>query len=566
MFQMIASGKRWTNITASSVIDRLVVNQPAKSPRMSKDDLSRARELLESGQPGRAAALLDRVIRSSPENADALVLLGRVHLDRLKQPSVAKDAFRRAVALAPADAEAMYHLGKSHFELGEIGEAVSAWRQAREIAERTSRRDVVEFCLKAIAVAIPGCPRTDNAEIRSARGEWVATWPPAQEPPADFTARDRSPDRPLRLGYVSSFFNRENWMKPVWALINAHDREQFPISIFSFGPVPGGENPGVGIDTAWRPHDADRVFDVGQLSTKSLAKVIAQEEIDLLIDLNGYSDTDRLALFALRPAPVIVGWFNMYATTAMPWYDYLVGDRHVVAPDEEVHYSERIVRVPGTYLTFDVGYRVPPVAPPPCVSSGRITFGSLCSRYKITPDVIRSWSEILRQCPDARLLLRNADLDSEVERDYLLAQFERQGVDRSRVELLGRAEHFEFIETYSRIDIALDTFPYNGGTTTTEAIWQGVPVVAFAGNTWASRSSTTILREGGLGDWVAGDPSGYIEVAVRWSRDPDAPQRLAGLRSSMRERLRGSSACDIRTFTLSMESLYREMWRTWCRQ
>jgi predicted O-linked N-acetylglucosamine transferase (SPINDLY family) len=598
------------------------------------NDLSRAREYLDSGETGRAAALLDQVIRSSPRDADALVLralvavaatdaddalrwlskaakaapnrwdvqhdigtaylrldrageaarrfeiaaslnpssvatllqLGRVHLDGLKQPSVAKAAFGRAVALATADAEAVYHLGKSHFELGEIDEAVSAWRQARELAERTDRPDVVEYCLKAIAVAIPGSPQADNAEIRESRTEWVASWPAAHVPPADFAARDRSPDRPLRLGYVSSFFNRENWMKPVWALLNAHDRELFQISIFSFGPVPGGENPGVGVNTAWRPHDVDRVFDVGGLSTKALAKVIADEQVDLLVDLNGYSDTERFSLFAMRPAPVIVGWFNMYATTAMPWYDYLIGDRHVVAVDEEAEYSEQIVRVAGSYLTFDVGYRVPEVTPPPCAATGRLTFGSLGSRYKITPEVIRAWSEILMRCGEARLLLRNADLDNELERDYLLGQFERHGIDRARVELVGRAEHFEFIETYSRIDIALDTFPYNGGTTTTEAIWQGAPVVAFAGNTWASRTSATILREGGLGDWVADDLDGYIELAAHWGVDPRAAERLGELRSSMRDRLRGSSACDTRTFARSMESLYREMWCNWCRK
>jgi predicted O-linked N-acetylglucosamine transferase (SPINDLY family) len=367
------------------------------------------------------------------------------------------------------------------------------------------------------------------------------------------------------LGYVSSFFNRENWMKPVWALINAHDRERFKISIFSFGPVPGGEHPGVGVDTAWRPHDDDRVFDVGKLSTKALAKVIADEPIDLLIDLNGYSDTDRLDLFAMRPAPVVIGWFNMYATTAMPWYDYLIGDRHVVPADEEIHYSERIVRVPGTYLTFDVGYRVPEVSPLPFAADGRLTFGSLCSRYKITPEVIRAWSEILKRCPDAELLLRNADLDNEPEQDYLLSQFEQHGIDRSRVDLVGPADHFEFIKTYSYIDIALDTFPYNGGTTTTEAIWQGVPVVAFAGKTWASRTSATILREGGLGDWVADDLAGYIELAVRWGLDVQGPARLAALRRSMRDRLRGASACDTQSFAREMESLYREMWRRWCR-
>jgi len=529
------------------------------------NDLSRAREHLDSGQTDQAIALLHKVIRSSPKNAEALQQLGRVHLDRLKQPSVANEAFRRATAIAPANAEAAYHLGKSHFELGDVAEAIACWRQARDLGRQSGHADVVEYCLKAIAVAIPGSPRADNAEILQARSEWVATWPSPQATADDFWARDRSPDRPLRIGYVSSFFNRENWMKPVWALMNAHDRERFLIHVFSFGPVPGGENPGVGVDTAWRPQDDDRVFDVGKLSTKALAKVIADEQIDLLIDLNGYSDTDRLSLFAMRPAPLIVGWFNMYATTAMPWYDYLIGDRHVVAPHEEVDYSERILRVPGSYLTFDVGYAVPEVSPPPCAAAGRLTFGSLCSRYKITPEVVRAWSEILECCPNARLLLRNADLDNQREQDYLQAQFALSGVDRSRIELVGRAEHFQFLETYSRIDIALDTFPYNGGTTTTEAIWQGVPVATFAGETWASRTSATILREGGLGDWVADDLQGCIDLAIRWGRDKDATARLAELRGTMRDRLRRSSACDTRAFAQAIESLYREMWRCWCR-
>jgi predicted O-linked N-acetylglucosamine transferase (SPINDLY family) len=162
------------------------------------------------------------------------------------------------------------------------------------------------------------------------------------------------------------------------------------------------------------------------------------------------------------------------------------------------------------------------------------------------------------------LLLRNAGLESEAEREHLLREFELQGIERSRLELLGRAPHFEFLETYARIDIALDTFPYNGGTTTTEAIWQGVPVIAFAGTTWASRTSATILREGGLGQWVADDLNGYIDLAVRRASDPAAATNLAALRSSMRDRLRDSAVCETTAFARNTESLYRDMWRTWC--
>jgi predicted O-linked N-acetylglucosamine transferase (SPINDLY family) len=500
----------------------------------------------------------------NPSSIEPQLQLGRIRLDRMKQPSVAATAFRSALAVAPDNIDALYHLGKALFQLGDIDESISLLRDARRLAEGAGLDEVVKLCLKSIAVAIPGSPLADNAEILAARAEWVQTLGSPLQPTLDFQARDRSPDRPLTVGYVSSFFDRENWMKPVWALLNEHDRDMYQVRIFSFGSVPGGDNPGAGVDTAWRPHESDRVFDVAGLSNEGLAKVIVDEQVDLLVDLNGYSDTDRLGLFMLRPAPVIVGWFNMYATTALACFDYLIGDRHVVLPGEETDYSERIARVRGSYLTFQVGYPVPDVAPSPCLSSGQLTFGSLCSRYKITPEVIGAWSEILRRCPAARLLLRNAGLESESERDYLLSEFERRGVERTRLELLGRAPHYQFLETYSRIDIALDTFPYNGGTTTTEAIWQGVPVVAFSGATWASRTSCTILREGGLADWVADDSDGYVELAVRWANDPAAPQLLSDLRSSMRNRLSSSSACDTVGFTRAMESLYRDMWCNWC--
>ncbi len=593
-------------------------------------ELASARKCLENGQLDRAATLLDAILRSSPKDADALVLravvcatqaepddavrwlrkalnaapnrwdiqhdaglaylgmgradealrrfevaaslnpnsaeipvqIGRVYLDRLKQPAAAADAFRRAIRMDPGQLDAIYHLGKALFQLGEIDLAVSLLRDCWELAELAEKSEISVLCLQAIAVAIPGAMSADNAAILAARRKWTRTLESVPRTVATFRDRDRTPDRPLTIGYISSFFDSENWMKPVWGLINQHDREQFRVRIFSFGPVPGGDGTGAAT-TAFRPHDSDRIFDVANLDHERTAALIADEQVDVLIDLNGYSDPQRLNLLLMRPAPVIVGWFNMYATTALSCFDYLIGDRHVVLPEEERHYSERIVRVPGSYLTFDVGYPVPEVSPPPCLATGEITFGSLCSRYKFTPEVIGAWSEILKRCPKSRLVLRNGGLEQPPEREHLHRQFAAHGINPERVQLLGRAPHFEFLETYAQFDIALDTFPYNGGTTTTEAIWQGVPVVTDAGRTWASRTSATLLREGGLGDWVANDLQGYVELAARWGNDPDAPRRLAELRTNMRERLRASSVCDTAAFARAMESLYRAMWRKW---
>jgi len=210
------------------------------------------------------------------------------------------------------------------------------------------------------------------------------------------------------------------------------------------------------------------------LSNEAVASQIEQAGIDLLVDLNGYSAMRRLSLAALRPAPVIAGWFNMYATTGMRCFDYLIGDDYVIPAAEEKFYCEKILRVPGSYLTFEVNYAVPAVAPPPCLKSGAITFGCLASQYKIPPEVVAAWCRILQQAPASRLMLKNAALGSAGTRKFVRGLFEEHGIPPGRLRLEGPSDHNEFLKMYDEVDVALDPFPYNGGTTTTEAIWQGV--------------------------------------------------------------------------------------------
>jgi predicted O-linked N-acetylglucosamine transferase (SPINDLY family) len=283
---------------------------------------------------------------------------------------------------------------------------------------------------------------------------------------------------------------------------------------------------------------------------------IEQMEIDLLVDLNGYSTMGRLPLFAMRPAPVIAGWFNMYATTGIDNYDYLIGDDVVIPLEEEIFYCEKIVRVPGSYLTFEVTYPVPPVVDPPCLTNQTITFGCLASQYKITDEVIEVWSRILQQVPDSLLILKNGALGAPGVQDFVHRRFERHHVSPTRIQLKGPSNHYQFLESYGEIDIALDTFPYNGGTTTTEAIWQGVPVVAFSGDRWVARTSASILQSAGLGELVGNGVEEYVSLAIRLA---DSPDRLSDPRRNMRSRLLESAVCDTRSFARNMERLYSQM-------
>ena len=255
----------------------------------------------------------------------------------------------------------------------------------------------------------------------------------------------------------------------------------------------------------------------------------------------------------------MVGWFNMYATTGISSYDYLVGDAVVIPPAEEEFYSEKILRVPGSYLTFEIGYPVPDVAHSPYLERGSITFGCLASQYKITRAVVAVWSRILHQAPHSRLILKNARLGSPGIRQYVRGLFDEHGVAHDRVRLDGPSDHYQFLKTYDEIDVALDTFPYNGGTTTTEAIWQGVPVIAFEGDRWAARTSATILRAANFGRFVAQGIDDYVVQAVELATSAGAAAGLADLRRNMRSLLRDSPACDAESLARSMEALYTRM-------
>ncbi len=465
----------------------------------------------------------------------------------------AADSFGRLVSLQPENGLALDNLGKSLFELGQVDPAIDAFRKS--IDHLSAEMQDLPLC--NIAVAIPGSPGSTNQDVLEARRAWSARClPPA---PADkvFLGRSTDPRRRLRLGYVSAFFAKPNWMKPVWGLIDHHDRDRFEIHVFSDGAQPDQRH-GYHQDSSVQFHDVDRS------SNADLAELIEDQAIDILVDLNAFSRPARLSVFALKPAPVRVAWFNLFAPSGQAVYDYVVGDAHVLPVTEEAFYSETVVRLPGSYLTFQVPYPVPEVAPAPCVKRGYVTFGSLAPQYKITPQVVEAWSRILRECSGSRLVLKNAVLGKAAARDFVHALFARCSIPAERVDLDGPAEHFTFLERYGDIDIALDTFPYNGGTTTAEALWQGVPVVAFPGDRWAARISASLLHEASLAQFVAADLDGFVALAVDLGRDPGAPGRLDTLRRTMRDRLRAAPVCDVRSFARNMEMAYLEMWRRYC--
>ncbi|MBX3502406.1 MAG: tetratricopeptide repeat protein [Alphaproteobacteria bacterium] len=507
---------------------------------MSLDDADRAHE---AGRLEEAVALYREALKRQPDSAEGWYGLGSA-AQALGAQGEAAEALARSIACGASAAPVRLALGRAQFALGEVEAAIDQYARV-EGAHRA-------MALMNKAVAIPGDPRADNAAVLRARRDWTRVEAARIKAAPQAERRQRTPGDKLRVGYVSSFFGAANWMKPVYGVINRHDRAALEVHMFADGGVPSAE-------VGYRDHDADIVHRIRNAGTAELADYIRRVGVDVLVDLNGFSVPGRLGLYLRRPAPAVIGWFNMFATSGMPGYGHIVGDEQVIPRREERHYGERVWRVPGSYLAFEVAYPVPDVAPPPCLANGHLTFGCLGSQYKITDGVIAAWAAILQRVPTARLHLRNGELSDESNRRALLGRFARAGIEGARIDMEGRAAHFDFLASYACVDIALDTFPYNGGTTTTEALWQGVPVLSFDGDRWASRTSKSLLAAAGLGDWCLDDQAAYVERAIALALDPAMPATLAEMRAGMRAHLLASPVCDCGRLCRALEDIYRQV-------
>jgi protein O-GlcNAc transferase len=498
-----------------------------------------------AGHLPEAVSAYAEALRIDDRSADAHYGAGCAYL-ALKSQGAAAAAFARACDLAPMSGVAHFNLAASLFQLGRIESAIAHFERAAQLDPELAHR-----ARASIACIVPGSIDANNAAVLRMRRLWadeearrVGHEAPTAPP------RRAAPGGKLRVGYLSAFFGSRNWMKPVFALINRHDRAAFEIHMFCDGEPPSAES-------GYCDYAGDFVHDLRGADNDRAAAYIREIGIDVLVDLNGYSFQSRLPLILRRPAPHIVGWFNMFASSGINAFDWIVGDDAVVPAGEAAHYCEKIHRVRGSYLAFEILYPVPDVAPPPSAASGGlITFGCLGSHYKLTDAVLSSWARILQAAPQAVLFIKTGALDDASTRSDLSARLQSRGVDPARVTLQGRSEHFQFLAAYRHVDIALDTFPYNGGTTTTEALWQGVPVLAFDGDRWASRTSKSLLLAAGLHEWVLPDLAQFERRAISLARDSATPTLLAELRSGMRARLKNSAACDANGLRTAMETFY----------
>ncbi len=398
-------------------------------------------------------------------------------------------------------------------------------------------------------------PNISAEEVFARHREWADRFEKRTDKKVLAYNQSRQADRPLRIGYVSGDFGTHPVGFLLRDVMRYHDRQQFRIHCYSM--MRGSDN----ITEAIR-ENADSWIDALFMSDDELADQIHQDQIDILVDLSGHTAYNRLPAFVRRPAPVQATWIGYFHSTGLESIDYFITDPFTTPSASCQLFSEIPVWLPHSRFCYSPPDYAPEVAPVAAISNGWITFGSFNRIEKLVDPVIAAWAEILKAVPHSKLLLKAGVLESQSVCEDVLLRFFACGIDSERLDLRGPSPHPEMLAQYGEVDIALDPFPFNGGMTTLEALWMGVPVVTLAGNSVVSRQSTSALANIGLTELIFDDLPRYIQGAVMLARDSG---RLAALRREIRQRMVKSPLCQPEHFAQDLEILYRSMWQAWCR-
>ncbi|HTY99354.1 MAG TPA: tetratricopeptide repeat protein [Rhodocyclaceae bacterium] len=495
-----------------------------------------------------------RVLRHAetlaPENVTLLGNLGAalIAVSRLEE---AAGVLRRAVAVAPDWAPAVLNLGAALRGPGVQEESLRLLRRAAELEPNSL--NVHGNLLMALCYNDRVTAEEILAATRYFGRQKIAN------PGIDLVAEGAataSPEEPrrLRIGYVSPDLRDHSVAYFVEPVLRWHDRQRFEVFCYYCKAVED--------DTSARLKAlTDQWHNVFAVPDEALARRIHADGIDILVDLAGHTADGRLGTFACRPAPVQVAWLGFPTTTGLPAMDYRITDGLVDPPGQPSLNTETPLRLPDSYFCYQPG-AAPDVGPLPATQNGYITFGSFNSLVKFSDSTVRLWAAVLARVPGSRLLLKNRFFGEPAMAERIRAAFAREGVAGERIELLAFAkEQVSHLEIYNRVDIGLDSWPYNGATTTCEALWMGVPVVNRCGGTHASRMGLTILSTVGLGDLVTAEDESFVARAVALAGDLE---RLVVLRAGLRRRLADSPLMQGEAYTRALEALYEQACQSRC--
>ena len=499
------------------------------------------------GQQDRAIAHYRTALTLRPDLSGIYANLGMA-LQAQGKMEEAVEVYRRGLALNPNDPAGLCNLGGALQDLGRLAEARATFEKALAI------KPDYAAVHSNILVLLNYDPTIDDAGLLEAhRGydrQVTAPLLRAATPPTN----DRSPERTLRVGYVSGDFSRHPVGYFIQPVLAAHDPAAVEAWCYSGRVV---EDDLTARLRTLAPHWQATVG----IGDAELAERIRADGIDILVDLSGHTGANRLPVFGRKPAPVQVAWLGYFNTTGVSAIDYVLMDAATVPEGSERWFSETVVRLPEGRFCYAPPDYAPAVAALPARSAGRVSFGSFNNMTKVTPAVIALWARVLQAVPGSRLILKWKSLADAAECDRLRQAFGAHGIAPERLELRGQTPHDAMLGEYGEVDIGLDPFPFCGGLTSCEALWMGVPIVTLPGSRPVSRQTLGFLSQLGLAELAADSDDAYVATAAALAGDLD---RLAALRAGLRARMAASSLCDGARFTRGLEAAYRDMWRRWC--
>jgi protein O-GlcNAc transferase len=506
--------------------------------------------LLEEGKREEALEQLQKAIEIQPVDADLRATLGRI-LSTLDRGDEAVEACRKAVALAPGSANIHHGLGLALRDLGKFDEAMAAFSRAQELDPKDP---YIGSSLILTSLYHPGM---DADSIRRLESDWDERYAQALRSAIVPHVNDRDADRRLRIGYVSADFSAHVVGRNVLPLIREHDRSQFEVFCYS-------NHAGPGVMTEKFKSYAEHWIEIGEMSDAAAARRIREDRIDVLIDLALHTVNHRLLVFARKPAPVQMTFAGYPGGTGLKTIDYRISDPYLDPGEgEEKSGSERVLRLADSFWCFDAeamevahGYEVNEL---PALGAGYVTFGCLNVPFKMNEQVLELWAKVLGRVPNSRLLM--LALQGEI-RERILKKFAAWGIEASRIEFAGRRARAEYLRLFGRIDLGLDTFPYNSHSTGLESLWMGVPIVTLIGKTTVGRAGFSQLSNLGMREFVAATEEEFVEIAVKAAGDLP---RLAEVRRNLRGRMAASPLCDAKRFARNVEAVLRTAWAGWGR-
>jgi protein O-GlcNAc transferase len=506
--------------------------------------------LLDAGRIDEAQDALALALQHQPGRASAWNNLGNLQMC-LGKIDEARNAFMRAIELKHDFADAHMNLGNTSVKAGDVVDAIACYRRA--LAYSPTHIGANSNLLWSLMFATDDS-RALRAEAQqfSARHETALLVASA----ASRYANTPDPARRLRIGYVSPDFRHHCQSLFMAPLLRHHNHATFEIVCYSLSAQTDAV-------TAQLRESVDTWRDTCEFDDSRLAQQIRDDGIDILVDLTMHMDGARRLLFARRPAPVQVAWLAYPGTAGSPSIGWRLSDPWldpVGAPDIDDQYTERTLRLPDAFWCYDAMASGIEVNALPALTTGHVTFGCLNNPCKITDATLALWSGVFTALPDARLILMAPPGQA---RELFKARFAAHGIDPVRVSFVGFQDRTEYLRSYGRIDIALDTVPYSGHTTSLDAFWMGVPVPTRYGHSAVSRAGLSLLANLGWLELATSNDADYVATVTALARDLP---RLAALRTELRLRMEASPLMDGARFARSMEAAYRSMWESWCEE